>query len=275
MKAFPLRSVGVMVVGLIIDAALGAEATSPAKDYTAWTSGSGKWTEVAHWSDGLPNPFQRAEVHGNSTVLIPAGTYLTGDLEVGLNTGDHARVDVDGGQLILFQDSLRLGELSGSSGELVLKDGAVHCFMDVYVGAANGVPGRATKATLLIQGGSFLGRTFIVGAGWGADSLLAIEGSRASAIHVLDYAYIQGFVGSEGKPGMATLSFTLDEHGVTPITIQSHRDGLRIIKDTKSHCRLQIIAGAVPPRDDITLVSGHVPIRGSFDDLPEKSEVTA
>jgi hypothetical protein len=32
---------------------------------------------------------------------------------------------------------------------------------------------------------------------------------------------------------------------------------------------------AVPPRDDITLVSAHVPTRGTFDDLPEGSEITA
>ena len=39
--------------------------------------------------------------------------------------------------------------------------------------------------------------------------------------------------GTNGAPGVGTLSFTLDEHGVTPIMIQSHRDGLRINKDGK------------------------------------------
>ena len=43
--------------------ASGAEESSPAKDYTAWMSGSGRWTETAHWWDGLPNPFQRVEIH--------------------------------------------------------------------------------------------------------------------------------------------------------------------------------------------------------------------
>jgi pectate lyase len=246
-----------------------------AQDHTEWKSVSGKWTDTTHWSYGLPNAFERAIVRGNSTVIIPSGTYLAGDLEIGFNAGDDARVEVDGGQLILMQDSLRVGEYSGGQGEFVLKDGAMHCVMDVFVGAASAVPGRATKASLYIQGGSFLGRTLTVGVGFGAESLLAIEGSHASAIHVLDYCYIEGLADPNGKSGQSTLSFVLDEHGVTPITIQSRRDGLRIIKDSKSQCHLQISLSAVPPRDDVTLVSSHVPIQGTFNGLPEGSEITA
>jgi hypothetical protein len=238
-------------------------------------SGSGSWTNAAQWSDGLPNPLQRTEVHGSSSIVIPAGQYVAGDLEIGLRRDDHARVVLDGGQLLLLQDSLRVGELSGGEGEFVLKDGALHCPVDVYSGAANGVPGRATRAAIRIQGGNFLARTLNVGCGWGADSLLAIEGSRASAVCVLDYCYIQAFAGTNGLAGTGTLSFTLDEHGVTPIVIQSHRDGLRINKDDKSHCRLVVALSAVPPRDDITLVSAHRPIKGTFDNLPEGSEITA
>ncbi|SPE56586.1 conserved exported hypothetical protein [Verrucomicrobia bacterium] len=252
-----------------------ASPETSAKDFTAWTSGLGNWTNSEKWSDGLPNPFQRTEIHGASTVIVPPGRYIAGDLEVGLESGDDAHVVLDGGQLLLLQDSLRVGELSGGQGEFVLKEGTLHCPVDVYSGAANGVPGRATKAAIRIEGGSFLARTLNVGSGWGADSLLAIDGSRASAIHVLDYCYIQAFAGTNGTPGLGTLSFTLDEHGVTPITIQSHLDGLRINKDAKSHCRLQIQLRAVPPREDITLVSGHVPPKGRFDDLPEGSEISA
>ena len=226
---------------------------------------------VARFTDSLCP----AEVHGNSAVMIPPGTYLAADVEIGFNSADRARVEVDGGQLILMQDSLRVGEYTGGEGEFDLKDGAMHCVMDVFVGAASSVPGRATKATLCIQGGSFLGRTLTVGAGLGAESLLSVEGSHASAVHVLDYIYIEGLASPEGKPGNSTLSFTLDERGVTPITVQSRADGLRIIKDTKSRCRLEIRLSAVPPRDDITLVSAHVQTRGTFDNLPEGSEITA
>ena len=250
-----------------------ARAASPSD--TRWSYGSGLWTDMAHWSAGLPNAYGRAEVHGNSTVVVPAGNYLIANLEIGLNNRDHARVEVDGGKLILLQDSLRVGELGGGSGEFILKDGAMHTFMDTYVGAANGVPGRATRAALVIQGGSFLSRAFYVGSGWGANSCLAIEGSGASAIHILNCAYLEGHAGADGQPAAATLSFTIDEHGVTPITIQSKRDGLRIFKDATSQCRLQIQLSAVPPREDIVLVSGNVPIKGTFDGCPEGCEIKA
>jgi hypothetical protein len=94
-------------------------------------------------------------------------------------------------------------------------------------------------------------------------------------VHVLDYVYIEGTSDPNGRPGMSTLSFNLDEHGVTPITIQSRVDGLRIIKDSRGHGRLEVNLSAVPPREDITLVASRVPTRGTFDDLPEGSEIRA
>ncbi|HEY3855458.1 MAG TPA: hypothetical protein VGO67_13790 [Verrucomicrobiae bacterium] len=259
---------------------MGTIATKPVMaenptDGTRWISSSGYWTNATCWSEGLPDSYKRAEVHGNTTIIIPFGTFLAADLEVGLDGGDRSRVEVDGGQLVLMQDSLRVGEYTGSEGEFDLRDGAMHCVMDVFVGAASSVPGRATKAALRIEGGSFIGRTLTVGAGLGAESLLSIEGSRPVAVHALDYVYIEGLAATDGKTGNSTLSFTLDAHGVTPITIQSRADGLRIIKDKGSQCRLQISLNAVPPRNDITLVSAHVPTRGTFDSLPEGAEITA
>lgn len=245
-------------------------------DHSDWMAGEGNWADAARWSAGLPNGFQSAVVGGASQVVVPAGAaYVCGDLEVGLRAGDRARVEVDGGELILMQDSLRIGEYTGSEGEFVLRRGAMHCVMDVFVGAASGVPGRATKAALRIEGGSFLGRTLTVGVGLGAESLLAIEGSRPEAIHVLDYFYVEGLTDPNGKAGASTLAFTLDEHGVTPITIQSRADGLRIIKDGHGECHLRVALSAVPPREDVVLVTGNVPIRGTFDGLPEGSEVAA
>ncbi|MGO9588343.1 MAG: polysaccharide lyase family 1 protein [Limisphaerales bacterium] len=273
MRLYPALLLGAVFICLVNAAVASTETTETSPD--KWESGFGNWTETARWSQGLPTPYVPAEVHGNSAVMIPPGTYLAADVEIGFNSADRARVEVDGGQLILMQDSLRVGEYTGGEGEFDLKDGAMHCVMDVFVGAASSVPGRATKATLCIQGGSFLGRTLTVGAGLGAESLLSVEGSHASAVHVLDYIYIEGLASPEGKPGNSTLSFTLDERGVTPITVQSRADGLRIIKDTKSRCRLEIRLSAVPPRDDITLVSAHVQTRGTFDNLPEGSEITA
>jgi hypothetical protein len=252
-----------------------AETPASSRSYTKWMSGSGVWTDLARWSDGLPNSYQRVEVHGNGTVMIPKGTYLLANLQVGINYRDHARVEVDGGEVILLQDSLHVGELTGGEGEFILKDGVFHNSMDTYIGGANGVPGRSTRASFIVQGGSYLGRTLILGSGWGAESYAAIEESHASAIHILQYVYVQANAGSDGTPGTTTLSFTLDEHGVTPITIQSVHDGLRIMHDATSRCRLQILLSSIPPREDVTLVSSHVPIKGTFDDLPEGSEIKA
>jgi hypothetical protein len=275
MRTTALRSYAGLVLGLMLFGPRAAAAAGASKDYTAWTGGAGNWAELARWSDGLPNPLQRTEVHGTSAVVVPAGTYIAGDLEVGMAKGDRASVQVDGGQLILMQDSLRIGEYTGGQGEFILTSGALHTFMDVYVGAANGVAGRATKADLLIKGGSFLGRSLYVGSGWGAESTLSIVGSKAAAVHVLNCVYIQGLASENGQAGTATLSLTLDEQGVTPITIQSRYDGLRVIKDEKSHCRLVIGLAAVPPREDVTLVAAHMPAKGTFDDLPEGSEIMA
>jgi pectate lyase len=237
-----------------------------ARAETSWNQGPGNWNDADHWSQGLPTPFDSAVVRGNGSVTIGPGTYLAGDLQIGFHAGDRSRVVVDGGQLILMQDSLRIGEYSGGEADFLLQDGAMHCVMDVFIGGASGVPDRATKASLSIQGGSFLGRTLSVGVGFGSEARITIQGSRASAVHVLDYVYLAG---------KSTLAFVLDEHGVTPITIQSRTDGLRIIKDQREHCRLEIALTAVPPREDITLVATHVATRGTFDDLPEGSELTA
>jgi hypothetical protein len=265
----------VLLAALVSMAATGVETSVAAEVYTKWMSGSGDWTNADRWSDGLPDPYKNIEIHGSGTVRVPPGAYPISNLQIGKNCGDHTRVEVDGGKLVLLQNPLDLGDVSGSEAELILKDGALHNCVDTYVGGGMGVAGRATRGSLIIQGGNYLGRTLILGTGWGAQSFFGVEGSQASAIHLLQYFYVTAHVGSDGTPGMATLSFTIDEHGVTPITIQSTHDGLRIIKDDKSHCRLQIVLKCVPPREEITLVSGHVPIQGIFDDLPEGSEITA
>src|SRR5271157_88433 len=241
---------------------------------TEWRRDSGPWNDASHWSSGVPTGFASASIRGNSTVTVPQGTYLAGDLQIGVHSGDRSRVEVDGGQLILLQDSLFVGEDSGGEGEFILRSGAMHCVMDVFVGGASGVPGRANKAILRIQGGSFLGRTLSVGIGQGSDALVSIEGSRASAIHTLDYVTIAGMSDPNGKAGSSTLSFTLDERGVTPITIQSRIRGLQVVKDANGRCKLLIALSAPPPPEDITLVASHVPTRGVFDGLPEGSEIT-
>lgn len=273
MRAFVFGS---LAIWCLVESATAAVASdvSPDRDFSEWRAGSGSWTSATRWTDGVPTAFQSAVVRGDGEVEVPAGVFVVGDLKIGFNRGDRARVVVQGGELVLMQDSLRIGEYTGGEAEFVLRQGAMHCAMDVFVGAASTVPGRATRATLRISGGSFVGRTLTVGAGIGAESLLAIEGSQASAVHVLDYFYLEGIPAGQTESG-STLSFTLDAQGVTPITVQSRRDGFRIIRRENGRCRLRVALSAVPPGGDITLVSTHVPIQGEFDDLPEGSEITA
>jgi pectate lyase len=92
--------------------------------------------------------------------------------------------------------------------------------------------------------------------------MVSIEGSRPTAIHALDYVAIEG---------TATLSFTLDERGVTPITIQNRVRGLRLA----AHSRLKIALSAAPPHEDIRLVSSYAATQGVFEGLPEGSEIAA
>jgi len=261
--------------GRLAGALLFAAGLALAQDATEWRNGSGAWNDAARWTAGLPTPFAGADVRGNSQVRVPSGTWVAGDLRIGTHAGDRARVEVNGGSVILVQDSLFVGEDTGGQGEFVLNSGALHSVMDVFVGAATASTGRANDAVLRIRGGSFLGRTLSVGFGYGSHAVVAVEGSQASAVHVLDYVYLQATADPGGRPGLSTLSFTLDERGVTPITIQSRVRGLRIIPATGGLCRLEILLSAVPPREDITLVSSHVPTRGAFDGLPEGSEITA
>ncbi len=246
-----------------------------AQEPSVWRPGIGSWSEAEHWTAGLPNPYTRAEVSGKSQVDIPAGTWVAGDLRIGIHAGDDSRVEVNGGNLVLVQNSLMIGEESGGRGELDFNSGALHSVMDVFVGAATASQGRANHAVLRVRGGSFLGRTLSVGFGFGSQALLEVEGSSAAAIHVLDYVEFQATAEPAGRAGLATLSFVIDEHGVTPITIQSRARGLRIASVSPGSCRLAISLRAVPPREDITLVSSHVPTTGTFEALPEGSEISA
>src|SRR5579872_2339236 len=95
-----------------------------AQTETGWTHGAGRWSDAVRWSHGLPNSWESAVVGGESRVVVGSGTHLAGDLQIGFNAGDRAHVEVDGGQLVLLQDSLRVGEYSGGEAEFVLNSGA-------------------------------------------------------------------------------------------------------------------------------------------------------
>src|SRR5690242_18147894 len=154
-----------------------AVSAAQAESITKWMSSSGNWADASLWSNGSPDPYKHVEIHGIGTVRVLSGAYPVANLQIGKNSGDHTRVEVDGGKLVLLQDPLDLGDVTGSEAELILKDGALHNCVDTYVGGGMGVPGRATRGSFIIQGGSYLGRTLIMGTGWGAQSFLGVEGS--------------------------------------------------------------------------------------------------
>jgi hypothetical protein len=272
MQMFSRRMTCALVLFGILVGAVRAHASESA---TTWTPGTGTWTQTDHWSTGLPTIFKNAIISGTTTLSIPPGTFTAADLEVGNRPGDQTRVELNGGQLLIRQDSLRIGEYTGSQGTFVLNSGQLHCAMDVFVGGVTATTGRMNQATLRLNGGTFLGLSLTVGEGLGAQSLVEIHGSSITAIHALNAVYFFASADPGGTPGRSTLSFTLDEHGVTPITIQSRWRGLEIAHDPQSACRLQIALSAIPPREDIPLIVAHVPIKGTFNDLAEGAPIAA
>lgn len=242
---------------------------------TVWRAGDGSWTDAAHWSSQIPDVQREAMVGGTSHVTLLAGEQTAARLQVGCRPGDRAVVELDGGQLLIRQDSLVVGERTGGEGTFILNDGVLQSVMDVFVGGATASTGRMNKSELLVRGGSFLGLTLTVGCGLGSESRVSVEGSRANAIHALEFVQILAAADPGGTPGRTTLAFTLDAQGVTPITIGSRWTGLEIRHDATSHCVLRIALAAVPPRDEVTLVASRVPVEGQFDDLPEGAEISA
>jgi hypothetical protein len=242
---------------------------------TRWRGGNGLWTNGAKWTSGAPSVLREAVIGGVSDVSIPTGEFHAAMLLVGTDGGDRTRVQVNGGNVLIRQDSLIVGEYSSGTAQFVLNSGSVEDAMDIFVGGATGSSGRMNKSSLTVRGGQLVGLTLTVGEGLGANSTVEIDGSRAKAVVALEFVELLAHADPSGKGGTTTLAFTLDAHGVTPISIESRWRGLEIEHDAASHCRLRIDLSTVPPRGDVTLVSSRVATRGMFDGLPEGSEITA
>jgi len=244
---------------------------------TRWMSGRGEWTDAAWWSGGVPDALSRAAIRGQSEVRLPALPQPAGvgGLTLGAQSGDKVRLHIAGGRLVCRRDFIHAGEADGSEAEIVLDDGALHDVSALYLGGSGEKRVGACRAKLTIRGGSFVSRFLTVGYGQRAEATLAIEGSRPEAVHLLDFLAL-GVPIAGREPSTGTLAFTLDEHGVTPITIQSRRSGLQLSRRVAGNrCPLRVSLSAVPPRDDVTLVAANVRTIGAFDDLPEGSEVRA
>ena len=242
---------------------------------TAWQPGNGIWSDKAHWSHGIPDIFTEAVVGGTSKLTISGGEYTAASLKVGNAAGDATVVELKDGSLLLRQDSLRIGEYTGSNGQFILNGGQLHCAMDVFVGAVSASTNRMTRAELLLRDGTFVGLALNVGQGLGSESRLTIEGSKIQAVQVLEHVTLAARCDPAGKPGHTELAFALDGQGVTPITIASRWMGLRIETDASSRCQLKIALLAPPPLGDITLVFSQVATEGTFHGLPEGAEIRA
>ena len=193
---------------------------------------------------------------------------MAGALRIGTHEGDRSYVEVNGGSIVLVNDSLFVGEDGGGKWRVraelrraPLRDGCVrrrrHCDH-----------GKSERRHLENSRWDVpRPQPFPWGSALVLHAVVAVDGSQASAIHVLDYLYLQATADpAEQRPGLATLSYALDEHGVTPITIQSRSDGLRIASlIAASRCRRWRFP-CVPSRrrEDITLVSSRVPTIGTF-----------
>jgi len=252
-----------------------AASTALAQTSTVWQSGNGSWANGERWTAGIPTPYTSANIRGVSCIAVPGGSWQAAGLRIGTQNGDRTRVELSGGQLDLAQDSLIVGEDSGGRGEFLLNSGSLQSVMDVFIGGATASSRRVNDALLRIRGGSFLGRTLSIGYGYGSHARVEIVGSQIDGIDIFDYVELQSAPDPGSRDGLATLAFTLDEHGVRPIRIRSRLRGLRISAKAPARCTLEISLTAVPPREDITLVTASVVAQGVFDGLPEGSEITA
>lgn len=241
---------------------------------TEWT-GNGSWTSAAHWSRGLPSVFTEASIRKNSHLTIPRGSFRVARLDVGTEQGDDVHAALDGGHLLIRQDSLIVGEYTGSNATFDLNSGTLESVMDIFVGGASGSSGRMNHSLLRITGGQLTGLSLTIGEGLGSHSTVAIIGSRPESISALEFVALHADSDPRGTPAVTTLAFTLDAHSVTPITISSRFQGLVIDHDSASACRLEVNLSAVPPRDDVTLIKSRAANRGEFSGLPEGSTIAA
>lgn len=270
-----MRRIALLVTSALIVLLSGAARAQNAARRSTWSSGDGEWEDAARWSNGVPDALCSTDIRGACTVRVPARAGA-GLLRLGTLPGDRVRLQVPkGGELIARRGYIHVGEADDSAAEILLDGGAIHCVSGLYLGGSGEARPGACRVSLTMRGGSFMSRFVMIGAGQTSEATLAIEGSRAEAIHVLDYLAVG--VPVRGRlPSVSTLAFTLDERGVTPVTIASRHTGLRLNRHVpSSQCRLRIALSAVPPRDEVTLVAANVPPVGTFDDLPEGGEVRA
>jgi hypothetical protein len=184
---------------------------------TTWT-GTGNWISPKHWSHGLPSVSTDARIRRDSDITIPRGSFTVARLDVGTESGDNVRASLQGGHLLIRQDSLIVGERSGSSAEFDLNSGILESVMDIFVGGASASAKRMNHSLLRIRGGRLTGLSLTIGEGLGSNSTVEIIGSAPQSISALEFVEMHAQSDPDGTPAVSTLSFMLDDRGVTPIT---------------------------------------------------------
>ena len=261
------------------DSSLGTGSTGPRHYDATWRKDSGDWSDPAGWIGGIPDANSSVSIPKNNRVNVSKGEFATGSLDVGTMAGDNAKITIQGGELIVRRVAMQLSQWPGSMGEVDIEGGAFECATGMHMGFGKTEPGLESKAVLRLRGGTLVTRSIVL-AGFGP--LISIEGSKSEAFDVLDFIRTNSVAGYTDAPSWCTFSFTLDEHGVTPITIRSteQRNSVVLHRDDEDHkgdnkSMLAIKLSAVPPRDDVTLVHALKPTMGAFYQLPEGSKVSA
>ena len=90
-------------------------------------------------------------------------------LAVGTESADKVRASLDGGHLVIRQDSLVVGEHTGSNAAFELNSGTLESVMDIFVGGASGSTKRMNNSLLRIRGGRLTGLSLTLGEGLGSD----------------------------------------------------------------------------------------------------------
>lgn len=212
--------------------------TVRADDAVTWVSGDGLWADPERWTNGLPTDLRTVHLSGKGQIVVPPGRHVAGVIRQAIKPDEDVRLRIRG-ELIVRRDFVQVGEHKGGTATIELEDRAFHAVSAVYVGGANDGPEHNCVANVTVRGGSFLARVLTLGWGSGSRSTLHVEGSQPVAVHLLDALLI----GAEQKhaPSDSTLAFTLDQHGVTPLSIASRSQGLSITRGSAGNrARLKI-----------------------------------
>lgn len=125
---------------------------------TIWSGGTGDWTNVANWSNGLPDATKNASIQSGSVTLDAAGDARI--LQLGTDASATASLTITGGANLSLSGSAtsRIGTGTGSSATVTQTGGSVSVHANNYLdlgGTSSGGTQTGGTASYGISGGSF------------------------------------------------------------------------------------------------------------------------